>query len=102
MGIYSIKEEESLRWDEQHLYGSSRLGMWRYDTIVPEGPPVVGEATSIYDSLLLGSRTYELSNHLQNVLVTRRRIMNSTLYIINSMNQFFIIFSFATEERSLT
>ena len=70
LAIYSKKGAESLRWDEQHLYGSSRLGMWRWDTLVPTAAPVVGGATSIYDSLLLGSRSYELSNHLGNVLST--------------------------------
>ena len=70
LAIYSKKDAEGIKWDEQHLYGSNRLGMWRWDTLVPAAPPVVGGATSIYDSLLLGSRSYELSNHLGNVLVT--------------------------------
>ncbi len=70
MGIYRKTDDEGLKWSEQHLYGSSRLGIWNWDTIVPAAPPVVGESTSIYDSLLLGSRTYELSNHLDNVVGT--------------------------------
>jgi RHS repeat-associated protein len=71
LAIYSKKNTEAIKWDEQHLYGSSRLGMWNWDTIVPAAPPVVGSnGTPIYDSLLCGSRTYELSNHLGNVMVT--------------------------------
>ena len=70
MAIYSKKNTAAVKWNEQHLYGSSRLGMWNWDTIVPAAPPVVQGSTPLYDSLLCGSRTYELSNHLGNVLVT--------------------------------
>ncbi|MEQ1676014.1 MAG: DUF6443 domain-containing protein, partial [Chitinophagaceae bacterium] len=71
LAVYSKKNGEAIKWDEQHLYGNSRLGMWKWDTIVPAGPPMVGSnGTPIYDSLLSGSRTYELSNHLGNVLTT--------------------------------
>lgn len=85
LAIYSKKGAESLRWDEQHLYGSSRLGMWRYDTLVPTAAPVVGGATSIYDSLLLGSRSYELSNHLGNVLstISDKKIGNDSSGVVN-------------------
>jgi len=85
LAIYSKKQEEGLKWDEQHLYGSSRLGMWRYDTLVPTVAPVVGEATSIYDSLLLGSRSYELSNHLGNVLstISDKKIGNDSSGVVN-------------------
>jgi len=44
--------------------------MWRWDTIVPTAPPIVQGGTPIYDSLVYGSRSYELSNHLGNVLST--------------------------------
>jgi RHS repeat-associated protein len=70
LAVYSKKNSDTIKWEEQHLYGSSRLGMWNWDTIVPAAPPVVIGTTPIYDSLLCGSRTYELSNHLGNVLVT--------------------------------
>jgi len=85
LAIYSKKQEEGLKWDEQHLYGSSRLGMWRYDTLVPAAAPVVGEATSIYDSLLLGSMSYELSNHLGNVLstISDKKIGNDSSGVVN-------------------
>jgi RHS repeat-associated protein len=38
------------------------------EEIVPLQPPVVIGGTPLFDSLLCGSRTYELSNHLGNVL----------------------------------
>ena len=68
LAVYEKKNSDAITWEEQHLYGSSRLGMWNNDTIVPSAPPVVIGTTPIYDSLMLGSRSYELSNHLGNVL----------------------------------
>ena len=72
MAVYKQKDDDPLKWSEQHLYGSSRLGMFQWDTIVPAAPPIVNvdDPDPIYDSLMLGSRTYELSNHLGNVLST--------------------------------
>jgi len=69
MGIYTRRDEETLKWSEQHLYGSSRLGIWRWEAEVPAAPPVVTEE-AIFDSLMIGMRQYELSNHLGNVLAT--------------------------------
>ena len=59
--------------------------MWRWDTLVPALAPVVGGATSIYDSLLLGSRSYELSNHLGNVLsaISDKKTGNDSSGIVN-------------------
>ena len=71
LAVYSKRNGGTVNWNEQHLYGSSRLGMWRWDTVPPNKPPIVTDGvTPIYDSLLCGSRTYELSNHLGNVLTT--------------------------------
>jgi hypothetical protein len=71
MGVYNQKNTDAVTWSEQDLYGSSRLGLWRWDTILPNKPPVVqSDGSPIFDSLLLGSRTYELTNHLGNVLST--------------------------------
>jgi RHS repeat-associated protein len=67
---YSSLEGGSLRWSEQHLYGNNRLGVWRCDTISPASPPIVINNNPIYDSLLYGSRVYELTNQLDNVLST--------------------------------
>jgi RHS repeat-associated protein len=52
----------TINWREQHLYGSQRLGMW-----------APGDWT------LAGNKTYELSNHLGNVLatITDRRIQHT-------------------------
>jgi hypothetical protein len=45
--------------------------LWQWSGAVPAKAPVVaGDGQPIFDSLLLGSRTYELSNHLGNVLAT--------------------------------
>jgi len=68
LAVYEKKNSAAITWEEQHLYGSSRLGMWRWDTIVPTAPPIVQGGTPIYDSITFGSRQYELSNHLGNVL----------------------------------
>ncbi|HEY0067708.1 MAG TPA: RHS repeat-associated core domain-containing protein, partial [Flavisolibacter sp.] len=68
LGIYSKKDAAPLAWDEQDLYGSSRIGLWRWDTTVPQAPPVVGSNNHLYDSLLIGSRSYEITNHLGNVV----------------------------------
>jgi RHS repeat-associated protein len=71
LAVYKRKASEAITWQEQHLYGSSRLGMWRWDTLVPQAAPIVqSDGQPVFDSLLLGSRTYELSNHLGNVLAT--------------------------------
>ncbi|MBA2746028.1 MAG: hypothetical protein H0U44_07385, partial [Flavisolibacter sp.] len=69
LAVYQQKNSDAIKWREQHLYGSSRLGMLQWDTIVPPTPPVVIN-TPVYDSMLAGSTTYELSNHLGNVLST--------------------------------
>lgn len=47
-------------WNEQHLYGSSRLGMWQ----VPATQPTAVQEPAV------GSKLFELTNHLGNVLVT--------------------------------
>ena len=64
MAIY--KDQGSyVDWTEQHLYGSSRLGIWNYGKKTPDAPGAV-----VYDSMMVGSVNYELSNHLGNVLST--------------------------------
>jgi RHS repeat-associated protein len=84
LAVYSKKGTDNLKWNEQHLYGSSRLGMWNADTTVPAEPPVVINS-AIYDGMMLGSRTYELSNHLGNVLATisDKKIGNDSSGIVN-------------------
>jgi len=68
MGVYR-SEGGKYYWDEQHLYGSSRTGIWNWSSALPARPPVADASNpTVTDSLLLGSRSYELSNHLGNVL----------------------------------
>ncbi|MFT3935472.1 MAG: RHS repeat-associated core domain-containing protein [Chitinophagaceae bacterium] len=49
-------------WAEQQLYGSSRLGMWKPNITVPATP------NTLTDAVQIGSKFFELSNHLGNVL----------------------------------
>jgi len=51
-------------WDEQHLYGSSRLGIWK------PGIPMPTTLNTTTDAVQIGSKLYELTNHLGNVLAT--------------------------------
>ncbi len=67
LAVYSQSKADPVFWKEQHLYGSSRLGMWNPDTTIAANPPTVN-GSPIYDSLMIGSRSYELTNHLGNLL----------------------------------
>ena len=49
-------------WEEQHLYGSSRLGMWKPGIVVPSVLDPVNDAVQV------GSKFFELTNHLGNVM----------------------------------
>jgi RHS repeat-associated protein len=71
LAIYSRKDNETIKWEEQQLYGNSRIGAWQWDTIVPPSPPVVqADGNPIFDSLVIGRRIYELVNQLGSVLTT--------------------------------
>ena len=74
MAVYTKKGNEPLKWKEQHLYGSSRLGIWQWDTIVPAQAPIVQGTTPLYDSAIYGRRHYELIDHLGNVRVAKTNI----------------------------
>jgi RHS repeat-associated protein len=75
LGVYTRYESAmpspgdnyNLKWAEQHLYGSSRLGMWHpnIDITSTLQPPGAGNG-----QVNLGEREYELTNHLGNVLAT--------------------------------
>ena len=68
LAVYRLQGDSTF-WKEQHLYGSSRLGIYQYQGIIPAAPVVTnGTVTTLYDSLLMGNTSYELSNHLGNVL----------------------------------
>ena len=65
LSTYRLRND-SLVWQEQHLYGSSRLGILRTGVKLDEtttSPYYVENGTSAS-----GRKRYELSNHLGNVL----------------------------------
>lgn len=65
MGIYKLDNDNKLWWQEQHLYGSNRLGVWKPGLEVTATWQVPGTGTG---AVVLGQRNYELSNHLGNVM----------------------------------
>jgi RHS repeat-associated protein len=82
LGVYTrtTAGTPTIKWAEQYIYGSGRLGSFH--------PGIAWTATSTYSGphyattkkLLQGQRRYELSNHLGNVLATinDRRIPRDT------------------------
>jgi len=74
LGGNSNNSYNSLTWQEQDLYGSSRLGMLMPNLSVTTAQPLSTDAYSATndpaDNGIEGKRSYELSNHLGNVLVT--------------------------------
>ncbi|MDR1730050.1 MAG: hypothetical protein LBR52_05245 [Prevotellaceae bacterium] len=71
MAVYNEKKYEDGKIDlsltEQHLYGSSRLGMRQVNDLLVEKDEIK-EFDQAYSSRNLGEKSYELSNHLGNVL----------------------------------
>jgi RHS repeat-associated protein len=71
MAVYNEKKYEDGKIDlsltEQHLYGSSRLGMRQVNELLVEKDEIK-EFDQAYSSRNLGEKSYELSNHLGNVL----------------------------------
>jgi RHS repeat-associated protein len=63
----SPNDKYTLKWAEQHLYGSSRLGMWHPNLDVTSTWTAPGAGNG---QINIGEREYELSNHLGNVLAT--------------------------------
>ncbi|MFI5160458.1 MAG: RHS repeat-associated core domain-containing protein [Sphingobacteriales bacterium] len=61
----------NINWREQHLYGSSRLGMWLPNINISSGGGLAKWDT-------IGHKSYELNNHLQNVLATISDARTST------------------------
>jgi RHS repeat-associated protein len=65
IAVYSDKQngQPGIWWQEQYLYGGSRLGMWK---------PDINIATTAGTGQwgILGKKQYELANYLGNVLVT--------------------------------
>ncbi len=81
LAVYRLQGDSTF-WKEQHLYGSSRLGIYQYHGLLPAAPVVTnGTVTTLSDSLLMGNTSYELSNHLGNVLavITDKKIGVSSI-----------------------
>ena len=95
---------DTLRLGEQHLYGSSRLGIRKLQTPLSTGTyqiqaipkafneyNIYGNAMSMYSTTLdttsthrpLGAKQFELSNHLGNVLATvsDRKLWDNNEYV---------------------
>jgi RHS repeat-associated protein len=70
MALYSRTDAGVVEWGEQHLYGSSRLGVHRFDMPVPAGAPLPAAGATMEGMFEYGRSQYELSNHLGNVLAT--------------------------------
>jgi len=71
MGVYEktsnpVLHTLSYKQSETHIYGSSRLGMLHPNFEMIGAVPSPGDTSKYY----LGNKSYELSNHLGNVLAT--------------------------------
>jgi RHS repeat-associated protein len=75
LAVYNGNTGSNIYWREQHLYGASRLGMWK--------PDVALNDNYIYFQLAwdsVGKKQYELTNHLNNVMLTisDKRLQHTT------------------------
>jgi RHS repeat-associated protein len=70
MALYIRTDAGVVEWGEQHLYGSSRLGVRRFGMPVPAGAPLPAAGATMEGMFEYGRSQYELSNHLGNVLAT--------------------------------
>jgi hypothetical protein len=67
LAVYHYDRKTSqLRWSEQHLYGSARLGMYLPEKSVTS----VSTESKQREVGYLGKQIFELSNHLGNILAT--------------------------------
>jgi RHS repeat-associated protein len=67
LAVYHYDRKTSqLRWSEQHLYGSARLGMYLPEKSVTS----VSTDSKQREVGYLGKQVFELSNHLGNILAT--------------------------------
>jgi RHS repeat-associated protein len=67
LAVYHYDRKTSqLRWSEQHLYGSARLGMYLPEKSVTS----VSTESKQREVGYLGKQVFELSNHLGNILAT--------------------------------
>src|SRR5690606_20728660 len=99
MGVYSKENNSPIYWNEQHLYGRSRLGMWAANE------EITNEVPDPYDETVIGSRRYELTNHLGNVLtvVTDMKWYNGEYWEADVINvRDYYPFGMLMPERSYT
>ncbi len=68
-------------WAEQHLYGSSRLGLLRPEVSWSSAPPAIPHFASTR-LLRYGAKRYEVNDHLGNVRasISDRRQFSSTIF----------------------
>ena len=69
-GTRSREIPPSLKWAEQHVYGSNRLGVMNLNLDIPAQAMVPPDNQTLADSLHTGQYAYKLSNHLGNVMAT--------------------------------
>jgi RHS repeat-associated protein len=101
MGVYT-RHNDSVSWREQYIFGSSRLGLYRADTLVNKGLQSINK---FYE----GKRNYELTNHLGNVMVVINDRKADTLIGVNKGYNAVVIsatdyfpFGMAIDSRSYT
>jgi len=101
MGVYT-RHNDSVSWREQYIFGSSRLGLYRADTLVNKGLKLI-------EKLYEGKRNYELTNHLGNVMaVINDRKADTTIGVNKGYNAVVISatdyypFGMAIDSRSYT
>ena len=70
LSVYQDGNSMALTQMENHLYGSSRLGMVTALTVPNQNIALSGGNTGIVSTFTRGEKLFELSNHLGNVLVT--------------------------------
>ena len=70
MSVYQDGSSMALTQMENHLYGSSRLGMVTALTVANTNVTLSSGNTGIVSTFTRGEKLFELSNHLGNVLVT--------------------------------
>ena len=70
LSIYTIPSGGTPQQTEVDLYGSSRLGTLRALTVAPAPVNMGNQVTGLLNIFTRGERSYELANHLGNVLAT--------------------------------
>jgi RHS repeat-associated protein len=76
-----LQNGTTFTWAEQHLYGSSRLGLLRPEVSWSSAPPAIPHFASTR-LLRYGTKRYEVNDHLGNVRasISDRRQFSSTIF----------------------